>query len=216
MERTELDHLVVAANRLEEGVDWVEARLGARPVPGGRHVSMGTHNALLRLGARCYLEVIAIDPEAEPPGRPRWFALDEDGLRARLSRSPSLVTWVARSAGLAGACARVPDLGDILPMTRNALRWKISVPPGGGLAWDGMLPTAIQWEPGVDGVLRHPCDTLPESGCELRSLQLAHPQAARLVALFRELRIAGPVDLVTGPSTLAAHIRTPRGEVTLA
>lgn len=219
MERSELDHIVVAAASLEAGVAWVEERLGAKPVPGGQHVAMGTHNALLRLGPRCYLEVIAIDPQGQTPGRPRWFSLDEPDMRARLADGPALITWVVRTPSLAGACARVPDLGEILPMTRNAFRWKISVPDSGALAWGGVLPTAIQWEEGDDGVVHHPCDVLPASGCELLSLQLSHPAAVLgtggIVALFRELRIAGPVDLKSGPRSLAAVIRSPRGEVTL-
>jgi hypothetical protein len=106
-----------------------------------------------------------------------------------------------------------------MPMTRNAFRWKISVPESGSLAWGGVLPTAIQWEAGDDGVVHHPCDVLPESGCELASLQLSHPAAvlgtSGIVALFRDLRIAGPVDLKSGPKSLAAVIRSPRGEVVL-
>jgi Glyoxalase-like domain len=220
MERSELDHLVIAATSLEGGVAWVERQLGVKPVPGGQHVAMGTHNALLRLGARCYLEVIAIDPEGQSPARARWFSLDDADMRTRLAAAPALITWVVRTPSLAGACARVPDLGDILQMTRNAFRWKISVPGSGALAWGGILPTAIQWEEGDDGVIHHPCDALPDSGCELLSLQLSHPAAVLgtggIVALFRELRIAGPVDLKSGPKTLAAVIRSPAGEVVLS
>lgn len=219
MDRSELDHVVVAAATLDEGVAWVAQRLGVKPVPGGQHVAMGTHNALLRLGPRCYLEVIAVDPAGQSPQRPRWFSLDEPEMQARLAASPALITWVVRTPSLAGACARVPDLGEIMPMTRNAFRWKISVPESGSLAWGGILPTAIQWEEGDDGVIHHPCDLLPESGCELVSLQLSHPVAvlgtAGIVALFRELRIAGPVDLKSGPRRLAALIRTPKGEAVL-
>lgn len=219
MERSELDHLVIAAASLEVGVAWVEQRLGEKPVPGGRHVAMGTHNALLRLGPRCYLEVIAIDPDGETPARPRWFSLDEPEMQARLAAAPALITWVVRTPSLAGACARVPDLGEVMPMTRNAYRWKISVPESGALAWGGVLPAAIQWEAGDDGVVRHPCDVLPDSGCELVSLRLSHPAAvlgtSGVVALFRELRIAGPVDLKSGPKSLAAAVRSPRGEAVL-
>jgi hypothetical protein len=180
---------------------------------------MGTHNALLRLGERSYLEVIAIDPDAPPPARPRWFSLDEADMQARLAASPALITWVVRTPALAGACARVADLGEILPMARNDFRWKIAVPDSGTLPWGGVLPAAIQWDEGADGTARHPCDVLPDSGCELLTLRLSHPAAVLgkggVVALFRELRIAGPVDLRPGPRELAALIRAPRGDVIL-
>jgi hypothetical protein len=54
MQRSELDHIVVAAARLEHGVEWIAQRLGVEPQPGGKHVAMGTHNALLKLGPRAY------------------------------------------------------------------------------------------------------------------------------------------------------------------
>ena len=64
--RAVLDHLVVAAATLEQGEDYIESRLGARPLRGGKHVAMGTHNSLLRLGEKTYLEVIAVDPDGKP------------------------------------------------------------------------------------------------------------------------------------------------------
>jgi hypothetical protein len=219
MQRSELDHIVVACTRLEDGVDWVAQRLGAQPQPGGKHVAMGTHNALLKLGPRAYLEVIAIDPDAAAPARPRWFSLDEPAMPARLAAGPALITWVLRCDSLAAACARVPDLGEILSMSRGDFHWKIAVPDTGTLPWSGVLPAAIQWEPGADGAARHPCDRLPESGCELLELKLAHPAAvlgtAGILAMFRELRIVGPVDLKSGPVQIEARIRTPAGETVL-
>jgi hypothetical protein len=220
MQRAELDHIVVASTRLDEGVEWVARQLGVPPQPGGRHVAMGTHNALLRLGPRAYLEIIAIDPEGARPDRARWFALDEPAMHARLAAGPALITWVLRCESLAGACARVPELGEILPMSRGDFRWKIAVPEDGSLPWAGVLPAAIQWESGSDGTVLHPCDRLPESGCELLDLRLTHPAAvlgsAGIVALFRELRIVGAVDLKSGPVRVEAHIRSPRGDVVIA
>lgn len=225
MQRSELDHLVVACARLDDGIAWVESRLGVRPQPGGRHEAMGTHNALLRLGEGCYLEVIAIDPDGTSHARPRWFGLDEAATRERLAQSPALITWVVRCESLASACARVPDLGDIIAMSRGDLRWHIAVPEDGTLPWSGVLPAAIQWgeagEAGEvsDGAAPHPAARLPDSGCELLALDLMHPAAVLgsggLLGLFRELRVVGPVNLRPGPVSLAATIRTPAGVVTL-
>ncbi len=70
----ELDHLVITAATLEQGVAWCEATLGATPGPGGQHALFGTHNRLMKVEgeghAGVYLEIIAIDPQAPAPGRP--------------------------------------------------------------------------------------------------------------------------------------------------
>ncbi|MBL8477737.1 MAG: VOC family protein, partial [Sterolibacteriaceae bacterium] len=88
------DHLVLAARDLDAGAAWLERQLGATLTGGGKHARMGTHNRLLKLGERFYLELIAIDPQASPPGRPRWFDLDR--LELPVDR-PRLIHWVARS-----------------------------------------------------------------------------------------------------------------------
>ena len=116
MSGTAIDHLVVAAATLAQGCDWVESGLGVRPQPGGRHVTMGTHNAVLRLGARRYLEVMSIDPQGAVPDRPRWFDLDEPRMRAQLTDGPRLVHFVVRTDDIEAQRARSPvDLGDVMP-----------------------------------------------------------------------------------------------------
>jgi hypothetical protein len=159
-----LDHLVVAARTLEEGAAWVEAKLGVAPVPGGKHPTMGTHNRLLRIGPREFLEVIAIDPEAAPPARPRWFDLDAPEMRARISRGPAPIHWVERTSDLEAALASYPEPVEILSFSRGPYRWRMGVPRDGRRPGRGTLPTLIQWEGDL-----HPADALPEGGCRLRA-----------------------------------------------
>src|SRR4029453_18335131 len=127
----EPDHLVVGALDLTQGCDWIEQQLGVRPQPGGKHVAMGTHNALLSLGPRFFLEVIAVDPEGVKPARPRWFDLDEPRVKA----------------ALAG------EVGGVTPVTRGDFTWRITIPDDGRRPWRGLVPTVIEW---ADA--RHPTD----------------------------------------------------------
>ena len=104
-------------------------------------------------------------------------------------------------------------------MSRGELRWQIAVPEDGALPFSGVLPAAIQWGAAADGTALHPCDRLPDSGCQILALDLSHPAAvlgtSGIVGMFRELRIVGPVNLRAGPVQLSASISTPVGVVSL-
>lgn len=211
----DVDHLVVAAATLELGAAWCEATLGVAPEPGGRHALMGTHNRLLAIGTerfpRAYLEIIAIDPGAAAPQRPRWFDLDDAALQARIAQGPALIHWVARCADVAAECAALAragiDRGAVLAAERDTprgpLRWRIAVRDDGRRLADGALPTLIEW-----GEV-HPADSLPPRGVVLRELALRDLPAdvrARLPAAAR--------STAEGPA-LVATLSTPRGTVTL-
>lgn len=202
-----VDHLVVAALTLDEGAAWVEERLGARPAGGGRHPGMGTHNRLLGLG-EVYLEVIAVDPSAEPPARPRWFALDQPATRERLRRGPALIHWVASTDDI----ERDARAGEIVTASRGEYRWRITVPRDGGLPEDGASPALIQWAG------PSPAAALPDSACRLESLELGHPRAREIEAALRSMGLRQPerIRVVDGGPALAASIRTPRGSARLA
>ena len=129
MIRAAFDHLVVAAATLEQGEDHLESLLGVRPQRGGKHVAMGTHNALLRLSERVYLEIIAIDPQGVKPARPRWFGLDDLALQSELTERPRLIHWVARTTDIERASTRCPvPLGAVHAMSRGDYRWRITIP----------------------------------------------------------------------------------------
>ena len=198
----ELDHIVVTCRDLEEGARWLEERLGVAPGPGGTHALMGTHNRLLSLGPDCYLEVIAPDPSAPAPGRPRWFELDG-------RTAPALTDWVVRVDDLDAALAAAPDgAGEATALERGDLRWRMGVTRYGRTPLGGAHPMVLRWDgPGAAG-------RLPDVGCRLVSLTVETPEA-------EALRVALPLDdprlrIVPGPVLrLSAEIDTPHGRRTL-
>jgi len=206
-----VDHLVVAAASLECGVAWIEERIGVQTSPGGKHVAMGTHNALVGLGPGVYLEVIAIDPALAPPARPRWYALDDPRMRAELAESPALIHWAARTRDIEADATRSPiDLGTITPMRRGDLEWRLTVPDDGHLPARGLVPTLIQWSG------RHPTDTLRDSGVRLTALAGEHPEPAPVREALAALGFSEALKVSYGRvPRLAAMLRTPRGVVTL-
>jgi hypothetical protein len=210
--KVELDHLIVAATSLAKGADWIEGQLGVRPQPGGKHLSMGTHNAVLSLGPRLFLEVMAIDPEGATPLRKRWFDLDDPRMRAAIAEGPTLIHWVARTREIESDALRGRvDLGTILPMQRGDLEWRITVPDDGHLPGRGLVPTLIQWSDE-----RHPADRLNDSGVRLVALGGEHPEPAPVRAALAALGLSDTLKVTYGTAPrLAAMLRTPRGTVTL-
>jgi hypothetical protein len=207
-----IDHLVVGASSLASGIDWIESRLGVRARPGGKHVVMGTHNALVGLGPRLYLEIMAIDPDGVAPGRPRWFDLDEPRMRARLAEGPALIHWVVRTHDIDGDAARVNGAsGTILTLQRGDFTWRMSVRDDGHPPERGLVPTLIQWSDD-----RHPTDTLPDAGIRLVSLAAEHPEPAQVRSMLAKLGLSETLKVTYGKTPrLAAMLRTPRGTVTL-
>lgn len=197
----ELDHLAVSAATLDEGVAAVEAALGTRMAGGGQHARMATHNRLLGLGD-LYLEVIAIDPAAPPPGRPRWFDIDS------FAGPPRLTNWICRADDLAAELALAPSgTGEVLGFARGDFRWQMAVPADGRLPFANLFPALIRWQ----GAL-HPAPLLPDQGIRLTRLEIAHPQALALrTALAARLNDARVVLAEAALPALRATFATPHG-----
>jgi hypothetical protein len=167
-----LDHIVVAALTLEQGVKYVKDCLGAEPYGGGRHLQQGTHNKVMRLGDEVYLEVIAPDPTSTT--KTQWFSLADKKMLESLEASPRLITYVAQTDKLG---ALLEETGYPLtpkPAQRDTLKWTFGFSNDGNLLADGLLPNFIQWESD------HPAWTMKDSGCQLVRLQGVHPEVATL------------------------------------
>lgn len=213
MNDCKLDHLVVAAADLDTGRRYIEELLGVTTEAGGRHETIGTHNRLLRLGDDQYLEIIAVDPDAPPPERPRFFALDDPAMQAAVQACPRLVTWVARAADIEKAAARAPyDQMEIRDMARGDLRWRLTFTPDGSLPFEGALPLLIQWQSE-----QMPPQRLPDSGCALKRFVVQSPHMQRVQQVLRDLNLTS-VELDHSVQTgFAATLSTPaRGEVILS
>lgn len=202
---TGIDHIVVSATSLAEGVAMVEAALGVTLAGGGKHPLMSTHNRLLGLGD-LYFEVIAIDPAAPAPGRPRWFDLDH------FSGPPRLTNWVAQAEDLPAALSLCPPgLGQPVEMTRGAYRWDYTVPADGRLPFDGCFPALLHWHG------RRPPDDLPDSGLRLTRFELIHPQADTLRAALAAIITDDRLTVTEGPAkAMRATFDGPSGPRVLA
>ncbi len=202
-----IDHLVYTSPSLVEGIDMLERLLGVRAAFGGRHPSWGTQNALLCLGKKIYLEVMAPDDSPTDAGRPRPFGLDT-------LKPARLLTWAARADDLKRvkelAEARQLDLGEVREGQRqrpggDLLRWEMTDSTKDRMG--GTLPFFINWRES-----QHPAVDAPK-GCRLHAMMIFHPEADRVNEYLRALGIEFTVEY--GPTAVEAEVETPNGLVVL-
>ena len=227
----QLDHLVVVAATLEDGVAWCENTLGLTPTAGGEHPLYATHNRIFKIASpvfgMAYFEIIATNPNATRSKKAlgkRWFDMDDAALKAATAKTPRLVHFVVntpdlKAARMAWRMQRI-DRGPAVHASRQTpkgmLHWQISVRADGARLFDGALPTLIQWgKPDATEPLKlHPRNTLPRSGVRLQSLSVHHPSADKLKAAYDAIGLAN-IDVQTGAANLVATLQTPKGLVTL-
>ncbi|MES9844923.1 MAG: VOC family protein [Candidatus Sedimenticola sp. 6PFRAG5] len=199
-----IDHITITAPTLEAGEELVKSSLGVTPQEGGEHPRMGTHNLLLRLGESVFLEVIASNPAAEKPNRPRWFALD----KVDENSSAKIKTWVVRSENIRSTfniCSE--PLGKIEPMSRGDKNWLITIPEDGSLPVNEGAPALIEWK-----TQTHPAATLVDYGLSLIELQIHNPESERIEKLLDSINFTGKAKVFkSNESKLVALIKTPDG-----
>jgi len=209
-----LDHLILGVSDLARGIEFVEQRTGVRAAPGGLHPGRGTHNALLSLGPRCYLEILAPDPNQPTLS---WFR------NLPQLMEPHLVGWMVRPGDLDSLAERLRRSGIACEPPRESSRqrpdgrtlsWKLlrpaGEPPGSQPAeMEGLLPFCIEWSAGS----AHPADDAP-SGLRLVEFEISSPTPDELQ---RTLDVLG-LDLRVARSDypqLRARLAGPHGTADL-
>lgn len=198
--------LLGVANR-DAGIRWVEERTGVRAVIGGSHPGIGTHNALLSLGGRQYLEIIALDPDQTQVAE-RYQIL-------KTLEAPRLITWAAASDDIDATATQWRAAGLEVDGPKPGGRQR---PDGTMMRWATLdvktdlaivTPFLIAWERGMT----HPAADSPP-GCRLETLTFAHPQPARLRDTLARMGIDATVESAPD-AALVARLQTPRGPLEL-
>jgi hypothetical protein len=205
----ELDHLTVIAPNLVEGVSHVRNCLDVDVPFGQRHAYMGTHNHLLQLGDLTYLEIVALDPDAEGPSRRRWFNLDDQRtVKEDWDAGRRLRAWVARTDAIESVLERRESIfGKKVSLPWSNPSFAFTVPEDGTLPLGGAAPSLIDRR----GKSRSMA-TIADLGARLRSFSLAHPDPVAISALYRDLDIDRPPAIVQGNDLrYRALIDTPGG-----
>ena len=215
MTQTTIDHLVIGAAELDKATKQIQDFIKAEFLAGGKHPLMATHNRLIKLQHSLYMEIIAADPSAallknRIRGN-RWFSLDSPRTQKRLSRAPQPLCWVVAVNDIEKTsmhCGYNP--GNVIEMTRDDLKWKITVPNNGDLPEGGVLPVLIEWPNG-----KHPSSTMPESNIFLKKIELFHPHPNEIKHILSSLNINGPIRVNLGKPGLQFSLRTPENNVVL-
>ncbi len=169
---TVLDHILLGSSDLEAGIAFVNNHTGITATFGGVHPGRGTRNALLSLGERHYLEIIAPDPAQT--GAPDHYGLKK-------LTAPRLVGWAAHPGDLNAFAARLRDANLAFDGPTPGARRR---PDGRLLEWktlnlhddrSGLLPFFIEWD--ADTV--HPSVNAP-AGCKILRFELSTPESAEL------------------------------------
>jgi hypothetical protein len=207
-----LDHILVGSSNLDHGIAFVEEQTGVHAIFGGVHPGRGTRNALLSLGERRYLEIIAPDPAQTQV--PDYGVTLLNMVKA--ATAPTLVGWSAHPGDIEALAQKLrfqkikfdgPRAGSRQRPDGRLLKWKtISLDDD----HNGVLPFFIEWDPGSP----HPSTDAP-SGCQLERFTLADPDTVALGTLCAQLGLNAPIEKGT-QSRLLARIRGPKGTLELS
>jgi hypothetical protein len=201
-----LDHILLGCSDLDRGIDLVEQNVGVRAAIGGVHPGRGTRNALLSLGERRYLEIIAPDPaQSEIVHYPQLRSMFD----------PRLIGWAVHPPDIAAIAKQLrenkitftgPDDGSRKRPDGRVLTWKTV-----NLADDrhGLLPFFIEWS--ADSV--HPSTDAPK-GCTLDYFEVMSVDPEELASTVKRIGLDVAVEH-SDKTRLRALITGPKGDLGL-
>ena len=202
-----LDHIIIGCNDLDRGIDLVKENTGVRPTLGGVHPGRGTRNALLSLGERRYLEIIAPDSsQGQIVHFPQILGMTE----------PRLIGWAVHPPDIAATAKLLrenqiafkgPDDGSRQLPDGHVLNWKTI-----NLSDDrhGLLPFFIEWSAGSV----HPSKDAP-AGSRLEYFEIMSADPDELAATFKRIGLDLPVQR-SDKARLHALISGPKGDLKLS
>jgi hypothetical protein len=202
-----LDHILLGCNDLDRGIELVEEATGVRATLGGVHPGRGTRNALLSLGERRYLEIIAPDSSQGPVVHfPQILGMTD----------PRLIGWAVHPPDIAAVAMQLrenqvaftgPDDGSRKRPDGRVLNWKTI-----NLADDrhGLLPFFIEWS--ADSV--HPSKDAPAK-CTLDYFEILSVDPEELAATLKRIGLDLPVQR-SDKARLHALISGPKGDIKLS
>jgi hypothetical protein len=197
-----IDHVILAIDRLETGIDEFARLTGVTAARGGEHPGRGTQNALVSLGSGRYLEIMAPLPSAAKPASIPFTRLTPAG-------------WALHASDLAPVVARLKAAGfEVVGPTPGSrrrpdgsmLQWQTAGAGGLGLE---LAPFFIEWAAGTP----HPSTTSP-AGCRLEGVELAEPEPAQLQRLFDAVGFRAA--LRAGERSMRLTLDCPKGPVSFA
>jgi len=202
-----LDHILLGCNDLNRSIELVEQNTGVRPVIGGVHPGRGTRNALLSLGERRYLEIIA-------PDSAQREIVHYPQLRSMFD--PRLIGWAVHPPDIAAVAKQLrenkveftgPDDGSRKRPDGRVLNWKTI-----NLADDrhGLLPFFIEWS--ADSV--HPSVDAGK-GCTLDFFEVTSAHPEELSADLKRIGLDFPIQR-SDKERLHAVISGPKGDLGLS
>lgn len=203
-----VDHLIFGASDLDQAIAWFEKTAGVKPVIGGVHPGRGTRNALVSLGGRQYLEIIAPDPAQQVASLPYDLKSMSTPRMVHWAAVTNNISLIAQKANLSVSNSR--DGSRARPDGR-VLKWRtLDIQNRMGEIRFSPIPFFIEWASDSP----HPSQDSPK-GCKLQSFEMEHPDPESVIEALKRLGIEAKVKQAA-ESKLIAILKAPKGEVRLS